>query len=195
MSIEAAVEAVRSGRLIVMPTDTVYGIGTRPDARDATGRLFDAKGRPRDLQLPILVASVRDAESAGVFDHRARRLAETFWPGALTIVVPRSTLAARWDLGGDGATVGIRLPAHPLARAVLAGTGPMAVTSANPSGEAPLSSCDELEAAFGDAVAVYLCEEGPLRGRASTVVDLAHGEPRVLRAGGIAESEVRRSLA
>jgi tRNA threonylcarbamoyl adenosine modification protein (Sua5/YciO/YrdC/YwlC family) len=183
--IEEAATAALRGDLVVLPTDTVYGIGTRPDEPAATARLFEAKRRPEHLELPILVATPAEAREVATFDDRAERLAAACWPGALTLVLPRTARSSTWDLGGDPATVGVRVPHHPLPLAVLALAGPMAVTSANRSGEAPAGTCDELHAAFGDAVAVYLCADGPLEGTASTVVDLAHGPASILREGAI----------
>jgi L-threonylcarbamoyladenylate synthase len=183
--IEEAADAARRGDLVVVPTDTVYGIGTRPDDPAATTRLFEAKRRPEHLELPVLVATAAEARDVATFDDRADRLAAACWPGALTLVLPRTARSAPWELGGDPATVGVRVPHHPLALAVLARTGPMAVTSANRSGEPPARTCDELHAAFGDAVAVYLCAGEPLEGAASTVLDLAHGAPTILREGAI----------
>ncbi|MGZ4149130.1 MAG: L-threonylcarbamoyladenylate synthase, partial [Actinomycetota bacterium] len=180
---------------VVVPTDTVYGIGTRPDDAGATARLFEAKERPRGLTLPVLVASVEEARRVAVFDERATGLAAVAWPGPLTIVLPRTAEALGWELGGEGGTVGVRIPAHPLAAALLAATGPLAVTSANRSGEPPARTCDELVAAFGDAVAVYLCEDRPLEGRSSTVVDLTGPEPRVLREGEVTAEDLRRYLS
>ena len=159
-----AVAAVRSGRLIVFPTDTVYGIGTVPYDPTATARLFDAKHRPRDLTLPVLTPTLEAAREVARFDDRAERLAAALWPGALTMVLPRTDASTGWDLGGDGDTIGVRVPSHPLALAVLAAAGPLATTSANRSGEPPAVTCDELHAAFGDAVAVYLCQEQPTVG-------------------------------
>jgi len=190
---EAAAAAL-GGALVVLPTDTVYGIGTRPDDPSATGRVFAAKGRPRDLELPVLVASLVSAASVAVFDGRARALAERFWPGPLTIVLPRSAGSTSWDLGGDPATVGVRQPRHRLALAVLERAGPLAVTSANRSGSPPALTCDELEATFGDLVEVYLCEEVPLVGAPSTVVDLAHGAAEILREGAVPGNDVRAAL-
>ena len=186
-AIEDAVGAALRGELIVMPTDTVYGIGARPDRPDATARLFAAKGRPRELDLPVLAPSPASAAEVGRFDERATRVAASLWPGALTLVLPRTDESRSWDLGGDPETIGVRVPDHPLALAVLTGTGPLAVTSANRSGDPTPARCAELEEVFGDDVAVYLCEEAPLSGAASTVLDLAHGEPRILRAGAIGE--------
>ena len=189
--VERAAAAALAGDLIVIPTDTVYGIGTRPDDHDATARVFEAKQRPPELELPVLVPGLAVAERVGVLDGPARRVAEAFWPGPLTIVVPRTAASELWELGGDPGTIGLRWPRHLLAMAVLGRTGPLAVTSANRSGTPPVPTCDDLWATFGDAVAVYLCEEAPLTETPSTVVDLAHGELRILREGAVSEAQVR----
>ncbi len=185
--IREAAEAALAGMLVVLPTDTVYGIGTRPDDEAAIERLFEAKQRPRDLDLPVLVPSPEAALDIAVFDERSERIARAAWPGALTLVLPRTDASRPWNLGENPETIGVRMPAHPLALAVLSVTGPLAVTSANLSGGPPATTCEELADLFGEAVAVYLCEEGPLMGRPSTVVDLAHGDPVVLRAGALDE--------
>lgn len=192
--IETAARAALDGSLIVLPTDTVYGIGARPDDPSATARLFDAKGRPRELELPVLVASTEAARRIAAFDERAEALALRFWAGPLTIVLPRTELARVWDLGGDPTTIGVRMPHEPLALAVLARTGPLAVTSANRSGALTPTACDEIEATFADAVQVYLCAPEPLTGSASTVVDLAHGKPSVVRAGAVSERAIAEAL-
>lgn len=186
-----AARAARSGSLIVFPTDTVYGLGTAPAA---TARVFEAKQRPEHLALPILVASIDLAREVARFDERADRLARALWPGALSLVLARTPLSAPWSLGGDAETVAVRVPAHPLARAMLAQAGPLAVTSANRSGEPPATTCEGLRAVFGDLVEVYLCEEEPLEGAASTVLDLAHGRPAILRAGDIDAATITRFL-
>lgn len=192
--ISDAVAALREGNLVVFPTDTVYGIASRPDDPASTARLFDAKERPRGLELPVLVPDERSAREVAVFDDRADLLAARWWPGALTLVLPRSATSADWDLGGDPTTVGVRVPRHPLALALLARSGPLAVTSANRSGSPTPSACEEIYAAFGDRVDVYLCEDVPLEGAASTVVDLAHGEAKVLREGAIPSTELLAAL-
>lgn len=194
-ALDDAAAALADCALVVIPTDTVYGLAARPDDPSATGRLFEAKGRPRQLELPILVANADQAERVARLDDRARVLGERFWPGALTLVLPRTPEARNWDLGGDPDTVGVRIPDHPLALALLETTGPLAVTSANPSGVPPLRDAGSLVAAFGDRVAIYLCEEVPLEGVASTVVDLAHGEPEVLREGAVTSAEIASELA
>jgi tRNA threonylcarbamoyl adenosine modification protein (Sua5/YciO/YrdC/YwlC family) len=189
-----AVAAVGRGELVVFPTDTVYGIGTDPRDPAATGRLFDAKRRPRDLTLPVLTATLDVARTLARFDDRAERLATALWPGPLTLVVPRSDVSRMWDLGRQGATIGLRVPSHPLALAVLSAAGPLATTSANRTGSPPVVTCDELHAVFGDLVAVYLCEERPLSGAASTVVDLSGADACILRAGGVDRDRIGRLL-
>jgi L-threonylcarbamoyladenylate synthase len=189
-----AARAARAGSLIVFPTDTVYGLGTAPQDPTATARVFEAKRRPEHLELPILAASIQAAREVARFDERADRLALALWPGALSLVLPRTPLSAPWALGGDADTVAVRVPAHPLARAVLAVAGPLAVTSANRSGDPPATTCDGLRAVFGDLVAVYLCEEAPIEGAASTVLDLVHGRPAILRSGDLDAGTIARFL-
>lgn len=193
--IEDAAAAALAGDLIVMPTDTVYGIGTRPDDPAATERLFEAKGRPRHLELPVLVPSAAAARDVAAFDERAEVLIGRLWPGPLTLVLPRTDASRPWELGGDPATIGLRMPHHPLALAVLSRTGPLAVSSANRSGGPTPEECDGLERTFGHVVAVYLCQDEPLAGRPSTVLDLSHGEPRILRAGALVEGDIVAALA
>jgi L-threonylcarbamoyladenylate synthase len=188
-----AVEALRKGELVVLPTDTVYGVAARPDLSNATARLFEAKGRPRDLNLPVLVADPADAARVGILDDRARRLAEEFWPGGLTVVVRRTDESLRWDLGEEHETVGVRVPDHPVTGAILREAGPLAVTSANRSGEPTPPTCEGVRAALGDSVAVYVCDDRP-PGPASTIVDLTGGEPRVLRRGVLDPETVLAAL-
>ena len=179
-----AATAARRGELIVLPTDTVYGIASRPDDPRATGRLFDAKRRPRDLTLPVLVGNAGQAREIARFDDRAARLAQALWPGALTLVLPRTPSSEAWDLGGDQASIGVRVPDHPLALAVLAG-GALATTSANRSGEQPATTCAELLAAFGGDVEVYLCQDDPLEGAPSAVVSLLGERLEIVRPGAL----------
>jgi tRNA threonylcarbamoyl adenosine modification protein (Sua5/YciO/YrdC/YwlC family) len=193
--VERAAAAALRGQLIVIPTDTVYGIGTRPDDPAATSRLFEAKGRPRDLELPVLVADLATAERIALFNDVARGLAERFWPGALTLVLERTDDSATWDLGGNPATIGVRVPDDPTARAVLERTGPLAVTSANISGERTPTTCHEIVDLFRDTVAVVLCASRELTGRASTVVDCTRQPPTILRTGDISADELRALLS
>jgi L-threonylcarbamoyladenylate synthase len=191
--IDDAAGAARDGELVVFPTDTVYGIGTRPDDPAATTRLFEAKRRRSGSPIPILVASVEAARTVARFDARADRLA-TLWPGALTLILPRAERSRTWELGGDLGSVGVRVPRHLLARALLERAGPLAVSSANRSGERPARTCDELRAAFGELVAVYLCQDEPLAGAASTVVDLAGADVRLVRAGALDPRRIEELL-
>jgi len=193
--VEEAAAAALAGQPIVFPTDTVYGIGTRPDDPSATARLFEAKQRPRDLELPVLVPSVGSARAIASFDERADALALSFWAGPLTIVLPRAEASREWELGGDAGTIGVRMPHHPLTLALLERTGPLAVSSANRSGEPTPTTCEELSDVFGETVAVYVCDEGALGQVASSVVDLTGGLPRMLRTGAVTEGDVRAALA
>jgi L-threonylcarbamoyladenylate synthase len=190
--IAEAVAAARRGALIVIPTDTVYGIASRPDHPEATARLFAAKGRLSDLALPVLAPSLQAARELAVFDERADRVAAALWPGALTLILPRAAATRGWSLGGNGETIGVRVPRHLLTISVLEGTGPLAATSANRTGEPPARSCAELERTFGDLVEVYLCQADELDGRASSVVDLSGADPRILRPGALDPDALRQ---
>lgn len=192
--IAEAATAVAEGGLVALPTDTVYGIGCRPDDPAATDRLFEAKLRTHERQLPVLVPSVVAARGAAVLDTRAEVLMAACWPGALTIVLPRAPAAKAWDLGGDPSTIGLRIPRHPLAARLLQVSGALAVTSANRSGRPPIGSCERLRAEFGAAVKVYLCDDAAITGVASTVVDLSHDGWSLLREGAITEDAIARLL-
>lgn len=189
-----AVAAARRGHLIVFPTDTVYGIGARPDDPAATDRLFACKRRPTGLTLPVLVGSLVEAQAIARFDERADRLALGCWPGALTMVLPRTARSLDWELGDDRGSIGVRVPDHPLARALLEG-GPLATSSANRSGEPPAATCDELIEVFGDAVEVYLCQDEPLAGASSTVVSLLGPRLEFLRGGDVDPALIERLSA
>ena len=192
-ALAAAEQALDRGELVVLPTDTVYGLAARPDAAGATHLLFEAKRRPRDLTLPVLVHDRPTAESVAAFDHRARVLADRFWPGGLTIVLPRARAARGWELGEESESIGVRVPAHDVALEVLERAGPLAVTSANRSGEPTPVECEGVQAALGDAVAVYLCA-GRREGQPSTLVDLTDREVRILRRGAIGAADVEAAL-
>jgi L-threonylcarbamoyladenylate synthase len=195
-ALRAAVEAIAHGLLIVIPTETVYGIACRPDLVPATERLFEAKRRPRDLSLPVLAPSVDAAWEVAEPNEGAAALARAFWPGPLTLVLPRANRSKSWSLGASADTIAVRVPDHPLCLDLMKRTGPIAATSANLSGQAPLATRDELVAAFGEDVAVYLILESgasPPGGIASTVVDLTNGSPRFLRRGRISEDAIDRA--
>ena len=184
----AAARALAAGRLVVLPTETVYGIASRPDLPDATDRLFEAKQRPRGLSLPVLASSVDSAWDLAIPNSVAQALAGEFWPGPLTMVLPRTERSAPWHLGEERDSIAVRVPAHRLSVDLLGLTGPLAATSANLSGRPPLSGPAELRAAFDDRVAVYLVfgpGAPPPGGIPSTVVDLTVEPIRVLRGGAI----------
>jgi tRNA threonylcarbamoyl adenosine modification protein (Sua5/YciO/YrdC/YwlC family) len=189
-SVAAALEALADGRIVGIPTDTVYGLAADPFRPGATERLFEAKRRSRDVDLPVLVASIDQAMSlTTAVPDVAAALMRRYWPGPLTLVLPRRPdLTA--DLGEDEATIGIRCPAHPVPLALCAKGGPIATTSANLHGEPTSQTAEEVVAVFGDAVAVVL-DGGRRAGSPSTVVDCTGTEPRLLREGRVAWSEVQ----
>ncbi|MEU6752965.1 L-threonylcarbamoyladenylate synthase [Spirillospora sp. NPDC046719] len=189
--IAEAVSAVRRGELVVLPTDTVYGVGADAFTPAAVQALLDAKGRGRDMPPPVLVGSVRAAtalvEDLGTY---GQDLIDEFWPGALTLVF-RANQNLMWDLGETKGTVAVRMPMHELAVEVLKETGPLAVSSANLSGEPAARTVEEAEKMLGDSVQVYL--DGGRSGHAdpSTIVDLTGSVPRLLRVGAIPEDKIR----
>ncbi|MGH3947780.1 MAG: L-threonylcarbamoyladenylate synthase [Pseudonocardiaceae bacterium] len=192
--IAAAAGAVRSGRLVVLPTDTVYGIGCDAFDSGAVRALLAAKNRGPDMPIGVLVGSwsTVDGLVLGV-PRAARTLIEAFWPGDLSIVLPHAPSLA-WDLGTTKGTVMLRMPLHPVALELLREVGPMAVSSANISGRTPATNAAEAQEHFRDAVAVYL-EGGPSGDPVpSTVVDLTGAEPLVLREGAVGIDAVSEAL-
>lgn len=192
-AIEAAAEAIAEGQLVVFPTETVYAIACRPDDPAATGRLFEAKRRPARLSLPVLTPDVTSAWRLGLRSVLASAVAEAFWPGPLTMVLPRTEASAAWDLGNRPGTIGLRVPDHRLAAALMRRAGPVAATSANLSGQQPVADPAGLVETFGDRVAVYLVLSpgSVLGGSPSTVVDLTGEELLVLREGAIGPDRLR----
>ena len=190
--IEEAAAAVSGGRLVVLPTDTVYGVGADAFSPTAVNALLAAKGRGRDMPVPVLVGSWSTVDGiASRVTAEARELIEAFWPGPLSIVLPQMPTLA-WDLGDAGGTVMVRMPLHPMALELLESTGPMAVSSANRSGHPPAVTVEEARAQLGASVAVYL-DGGPTGGPVpSTIVDASlEGPPRVLRLGTLTGDDLR----
>lgn len=184
--ISAAVEAVAAGACIVLPTDTVYGIGADAFSSTAVQRLLDAKQRGQDMPPPVLVAEpsmLRALTSAVPKDAAA--LAKEFWPGALTLIM-KAQKTLHLKVGETDGTVAVRVPDHDGARALLRATGPLAVSSANISGQPATTTCDDARAALGDAVAVYL-DGGTVGGLgSSTIVDFSRSDKgRILREGAL----------
>jgi L-threonylcarbamoyladenylate synthase len=181
----AAMAAIRRGELVVLPTDTVYGIGADAFTSMAVDALLTAKGRGRDLPVPVLVASAPMATAlAGELSAAGQKLVDAFWPGPLTVVV-RHTPGLAWDLGDTRGTVALRMPAHPLALALITETGPLAVSSANRTGEPPATTMAAARDQLGDDVAVYLDGGECVSSVPSTIVDVTGDEARVLRPGAL----------
>ena len=180
-----ALASLARGELVVAPTDTVYGVACDAFTRKAVAALLAAKGRGRDMPLPVMVGTVATfrAVTATRGDY-GDRLVEAFWPGPLTLVCPEQP-SLQWDLGEGGGTVAVRMPDHELMLELLVKHGPLAVTSANRSGQPPATTCDDAERQLGSSVQVYLDGGDAPRAVASTIVDLTAPTPRVLRAGAL----------
>lgn len=194
VGLDLARDAVRRGELVVLPTDTVYGLGTDAFSPEAVAGLLAAKGRGRDMPVPVLIGSPRTLDGIATgLSPTARSLVEAFWPGGLTLVATAQP-SLRWDLGDTGGTVAVRMPLHPVAIELLQATGPMGVSSANRSGEPAPTTCDEAVEQLGESVSVYL--DGGPSGEpvASTIVDVTGAAPRLVRLGAVG-LEVLREVA
>jgi tRNA threonylcarbamoyl adenosine modification protein (Sua5/YciO/YrdC/YwlC family) len=193
--ISAAARALRNGELVVLPTDTVYGLGADAFHPSAVSGLLAAKGRGRDMPPPVLVGTFK-AATALIEDlgPSGQELIDQFWPGGLTIVC-RATRSLSWDLGDTKGTVAVRMPLHPVALELLKETGPLAVSSANRTGQPAATTVDDAEQQLGDAVSVYL-DGGPCTADVpSTIVDLTGSVPRLLRAGAVSVGRLREVAA
>jgi len=193
-AIASAVRAVESGSVVVIPTDTLYGIGVDAFNSDAVASLLAAKGRGRDMPVPVLVGSWHtiDGLVSWVSDE-TRSLIEAFWPGGLTLVIEHAPSLA-WVLGDARGTVAVRMPLHPVALELLAKTGPMAVSSANRSGQPPATTAQQAYDELGESVEVYLDGGEVPIGQASTIVDLTGPQPLVLREGAVSLAALREVL-
>ncbi len=194
----SVLHAVEDGNLIVVPTDTVYGIAANPFSRSAIGKLLGAKGRDESMPPPVLGGIVEELLSLASFTSLRQRddvfaLAEAFWPGPLTIVVPTEKTFG-WSTDDVGRTVALRMPDHDLTLSVLRTAGPLAVTSANRTGMPPATSIEEARHYFGDEVDVYI-DGGPASvGQVSTIVSCATPTVHVLRQGPISASRIEELL-
>ncbi|MCV7076698.1 L-threonylcarbamoyladenylate synthase [Mycobacterium szulgai] len=192
--IEAAAGMLKAGRLVVMPTDTVYGIGADAFDSVAVDALLAAKGRGRDMPVGVLVGSWHTIEGLVYsMPDGARDLIRAFWPGALSLVVVQAP-SLQWDLGNAYGTVMLRMPLHPVAIELLREVGPMAVSSANVSGQPPAVDVDEARRQLGDLVDVYLDGGPAAQQAASTIVDLTGATPRVLRPGPVSTERIAEVL-
>jgi L-threonylcarbamoyladenylate synthase len=190
-AIATAARTVAAGQLVVLPTDTVYGIGCDAFDSTAVADLLAAKGRGRDMPLPVLVGSWDTIEGlVSAVPDQMRDLIDAFWPGGLTLVVQHAP-SLSWDLGDARGTVAVRMPLHPVALELLAITGPMAVSSANVSGQPAALTVDQARDQLADSVEVYLDGGPSMVGVASTIVDITAEVPRILRAGAIDVERLR----
>ena len=181
-----ALDVLRAGGIVALPTDTVYGIAIALDAPGGIEALFAAKRRPPDRGIVLLLADATQAPSIGQWPPAAASLAAAFWPGGLTFIVPqRPDVPLAATLTGGAATIGLRVPNHDAPRALAAALGPFPTTSANISGVPEARDAAAIVAQLGDAIALVL-DGGPAHGGpASTIVDCTVEPPRILRAGAI----------
>jgi tRNA threonylcarbamoyl adenosine modification protein (Sua5/YciO/YrdC/YwlC family) len=193
-AVEAASLAVQRGDLVVLPTDTVYGIGADAFDPAAVRGLLAAKGRGREMPPPVLVSSATTLDALAVrVPGYARALVEAFWPGPLTIVCHQQS-SLRWDLGDTRGTVAVRMPDHEVAREILERTGPLAVSSANKTGMPAATDADQAEKMLGDDVAVIVDAGESPGGEASTIVDVTGTQGRVLRRGALSLERLNEVL-
>ncbi|WP_322936659.1 L-threonylcarbamoyladenylate synthase [Nocardioides bizhenqiangii] len=194
VAVDAAALAIQRGRLVVLPTDTVYGVAADAFDPDAVARLLEAKGRGREMPPPVLVstATTLDALATKVPDY-ARALTAAFWPGPLTLVC-HDQPSLRWDLGETHGTVAVRMPDHDLTREILDRTGPLAVSSANLTGSPAATDAAAAVEMLGDRVAVVV-DGGATDGAVpSTIVDVTGDRPRLLRLGMITVAQLDEAM-
>jgi len=187
----AATAAAKRGELVVMPTDTVYGIGTDAFSINGVEKLLAAKGRERNMPTPVLIGNPNalSALTARV-DQRMQDLVQSFWPGALTLIVKQQP-TLNWDLGDTSGTVALRMPMHPVAIELLNLVGPMAVSSANKSGQAAATSSEMAIEQLGDSVSIYLSGEQTAVALPSTILDLTGEAVKVIRVGALGLDKIR----
>jgi len=197
-----AARVLLAGGVIAVPTDTVYGIAVALATPGGIERLFAAKSRPPDKAIALLLADADQAPEIGVLSGSAAALAREFWPGGLTLVVPRrvdrplpAALTGGADAPGAIATVGLRVPDHPAPRALAAAVGPLPTTSANRSGEPEARDASEIQATLGDALDLIIDGGPSIGGPPSTVIDATGPTLRILREGAVPAAEIARALA
>jgi L-threonylcarbamoyladenylate synthase len=188
-----AIEVLARGELVAFPTDTVYGLGADAFNDQAVRKLYLAKGRSQEKAIPVLVANLE--QFVDIVDRTtlpAMRLVEKFWPGPLTIILRQAS-----DLSGEISaygTVGVRIPDHPIAQELIRAAGPLAVTSANRSGDPEACTAEEIETSMGAQVHLIVDGGRTPGGQPSTVVDCTQDPPTILRVGPINEEEIRSVL-
>ena len=191
MTLDDAVEAIRRGGVVAIPTDTVYGLACDPANAAAIDRIYAIKRRPADLELTVLAATIADIEADVELNPDAQTLAAACWPGALSIVC--RLRRHRWGVPRTGDTLSVRVPDHPIALELLRRTGPLATTSANRHGEAPAATAAAAGAALGGEIDAIV-DGGRCAGLASTIIDCTTTIPRVLREGPIPAAVLRSLL-
>ena len=192
-SIERAARALEQGHLVAIPTDTVYGLSADVSYTGAADRLFAIKQRSRTFELPVLVADLEQALSVAIgVPEQALRLMDRFWPGPLTVVLPRNPDFVA-DLGSDDDTIGLRCPGHIVPRLLAEEVGPLATTSANLHRHPPLTTAQAVADTFPEGVKVIL-DGGTCAGSPSTVLDMTGSEPKLLREGGISWADVLETV-
>ena len=185
-----AASAIRRGQLVVLPTDTVYGIGADAFSSQGIAALLAAKGRGRDMPVPVLVGAPSTLHGLiAKFPESGWDLVDAFWPGPLTIVA-RHQPSLQWDLGDARGTVAVRMPLHPVAFELLVSTGPMGVSSANRTGQPPATTASQAQDQLGASVDVYLDGGPTVDAVPSTIVDLTGPAPQLLREGGLSFEEL-----
>lgn len=190
LGLRAAENAVKGGRLVVIPTDTVYGLGCDAFDNDAVQKLLETKHRGPDMPVPVLVGSWDTIQGLAMqFSNHARLLVEAFWPGGLSIVVEQAP-SLPWNLGDTRGTVMLRMPLDAVAIELLRKTGPMAVSSANISGQPPATTAAAAREQLAGNVNVYLDGGECAQGVPSTIVDLTRPVPRILREGAISAQQI-----
>lgn len=190
--IDAAQAALEAGELAVLPTDTVYGLAADAFSPEAVQRLLDAKGRTRQMPPPVLVGAPTTLEAlATEVPGWLRSMTHELWPGPLTVIC-RQQPSLTWDLGETHHTVAVRMPDHPVTLALLKQTGPLAVSSANLTGEPAAVTVDDAERMLGDSVSVYLDAGTSPGGTASTILDVTGSAPRILREGPVDLETIHR---
>jgi L-threonylcarbamoyladenylate synthase len=193
-AVEAASLAIQRGGLVVLPTDTVYGLAADAFDKDSVQELLDAKGRGRDMPPPVLVSAATTLDALAVrVPTWARTLVEEFWPGALTLVC-HAHASLQWDLGDTRGTVAVRMPDHPVALELLERTGPLAVSSANRTGMPAATDADQADEMLADAVEATIDAGESPGGEASTIVDVTGSQGRVLRRGALSLERLNEVL-
>lgn len=194
LGLRTAAAEVAEGKLVVMPTDTLYGLGCDAFNPAAVNSLLATKKRGPDMPVPVLIGSWDTIRGlVHTYTDQAQRLVEAFWPGGLSLVIEQAP-SLQWNLGDTRGTVMLRMPLHPVAIELLRTTGPMAVSSANISGEAPPTTAHAAKQQLGQAVATYLDGgECPI-GEPSTILDLSGDSPRILREGAISAERIAEVL-